>query len=109
MACKPVTETERKVIGFLMTPTPHPDGKPWGKCCGEANDTDCMCLMRKPRNEPSRFNKILKGLYNPVDADGLARLAMENGRFFCMHRKTDDGFHRECAGWAAKFHPETRK
>src|SRR5688572_5935380 len=110
---KPLTETETKansVSGSL--PAPHPDEKPWVKCCTSKapgtiypspdDDYSCQCLMKKPRNGQSRFDAHLdetgKSKFSSVE-----ELIKENGRFFCCHRKTDDGFHRECAGWAAKI------
>lgn len=85
---------------------PHPDGKPWIKCCAgpelSGREGSCQCLMRKAADGKSRYE-------NSLNADGMSnfyslnRLRTEMGRFFCVHRSTDDGFHRECAGWAAKI------
>lgn len=100
---KPVTIAEQEALG-LTTLLPHPDGKPWGKCCGEKGDKLCMCLMRKPKNDQSRFDLIMgEPTLSSFAKNSLVPVVAENGRFFCVHRKTDDGFHRECAGWAAKF------
>ena len=78
---------------------PHPDGKPWDKCCSSEDDTDyfCQCLMRKPHARNSRYEENWK-----TDPAFMA-LKDTGGRFFCCHRKTEDGFNRECAGWHAKF------
>jgi hypothetical protein len=102
---QPLTEAEKATVTGYQGPevTPHPDGKPWDKCCGDKNTLNsaghansCQCFMRKPRNAPSRFSNL-------ASFDSVKALIKESGRFFCCHRTTDDGFHRECAGWAAKF------
>lgn len=96
---KPITETEREAV-FHTPLAPHPDGQPWRSCCRGKydNEQSCQCFMRKPRNAQSRHDLIPYGI--------VADLKKENGRFFCVHRRTDDGFYRECAGWAAKFGKE---
>lgn len=92
--------TKEEVAACHLSGEPHPDGQPWGKCCGTKKDTSCMCLMRKPRDEKSRGD-VLMGM------DGgwrtLDDLIKTGGRFFCVHRTTTDGYYRECAGWAARF------
>lgn len=108
---RPLTQTEITAICNSVV-LPHPDGQPWTKCCGDkANNEDgCMCLMRKPKNGRSRYTKGMTELKSPQMAPeirsgwiSLENLRKEGGRFFCVHRTTEDGFHRECAGWAAKF------
>ncbi len=106
----PLTQAELDIVP--IRPNPHPDGHPWAKCCGTKTDVNCMCLMRKPKNEPSRFRKMLDNLYqfNPFSQNALSQIARrkllkcvaEKGRFFCIHRM-DGEYHRECAGWAAKI------
>jgi len=84
---------------------PHPDGKPWDKCCSSEDDTDyfCQCFMKKPRKGTSRYERDVNGRkYGRGIWPLVERLENEGGRFFCIHRKTDDGYHRECAGWFAK-------
>lgn len=95
---EPLTQAERDALGPFIV-KPHPDGKPWDKCCGNKGDTECMCLMRKPRNNPSRFTWLIGSQWN----QSVVHLMQTKGRFFCCHRTTKDGYNRECAGWAAKF------
>lgn len=98
MTTAPVTAAElTSVAGHKLQP--HPDGKPWGKCCTSPQDNnfECQCFMKKPANNSSRYEEMCK-----FNTD-VVQLVAEKGRFFCVHRKTDDGFHRECAGWAAKI------
>ncbi len=93
---QPATKAEQDGLGGVLI-KPHPDGKPWSKCCiGPADDgLSCQCFMRKPRLNRSRHDGTF---YNQ-----MAPLKAENGRFFCDHRRTEDGYHRECAGWYAKI------
>jgi hypothetical protein len=98
MTVKPVTAKELNILSGWMV-NPHPDGQPWAKCCGTKGLTSCTCLTRKPIIGRSRLEGII--------ADGthfqgppLAEALKAGDRFFCVHRSTDDGFHRECAGWA---------
>ena len=122
---KPLTEAEENAIyDYPGTVNPHPDGQPWPRCCGQKNDKSlseqagsggfgCQCVMRKPPGKPSRCDIIMQGgsavmsngtLVDVSDAHHrLIALHDEKGRFFCVHRKTDDGYHRECAGWYAKY------
>lgn len=112
MTAKPLTKAESEALMNLPI-VPHPDGKPWDKCCGtnekpSEKHIGCLCMMRRPANEPSRFTQILQraendSRYEKASCKALEHLIQENGRFMCFHRKTEDGFHRECAGWAAKF------
>lgn len=87
---------------------PHPDGKPWAKCCNGTGETgpdtnsSCQCFMKKPRNRKSRFEGSKKS-NGSSSFPGIDDLIREKGRFFCCHRLTEDGYHRECAGWAAKI------
>lgn len=119
---KPLTPLENKLVkGHQYNSIkPHPDGQPWTKCCGTKGtvESGCMCLMRKPTAGSSRYENILNGtgMYQYMDrvtirdaAEKLIKAAAKNDRFFCCHRTTDDGYHRECAGWAAKFHKPTEK
>lgn len=96
---KLLTKTEQQAVGFTQL-APHPDGQPWSKCCRGRNDNEygCQCFMKKPRNAPSRNDSFAYSCVRDLKAEG--------GRFFCIHRETTDGFHRECAGWAAKFGKE---
>ena len=99
-----VLSPERKIV-------PHPDGKAWDKCCNSADhpppsggvdldtESSCMCFMRKPRRGTSRFEKFRH-------CSDTKQVMAEKGRFMCPHRMTDDGYHRECAGWAARFAKE---
>lgn len=58
---------------------PHPDGKPWAKCCRSEQTGDYVnCAFIDGRGE------------GPMTAP-----------FFCAHRN-DDGYLRVCAGWHAK-------
>lgn len=87
-----------------VIPNPHPDGKPWAKCCTSLSDNQaaCQCYMKKPEVGPSRHDAMMladgRSYFSSINS-----LLAEKGRFFCVHRTTDDGFHRECAGWAAKI------
>lgn len=104
---KPLTQAEIDVLA-PFTANPHPDGKPWDKCCGVKGDTECMCFTRKPKNAPSRFDQVFKAnmrFWWPSEnaIKTVKALLAENGRFMCCHRKTEDGYNRECAGWAAKL------
>lgn len=115
---KPLTEAELEMMtGFNANP--HPDDKPWDKCCGTKQD--CLCAMRKVPAGDRIFGNPISAAENRVDfmlrsddprsqveKGQMKNIMAENGRFFCVHRKTDDGYHRECAGWAAKYHPEKR-
>lgn len=98
MTAKPLTDDERQILGGYDI-KPHPDGKPWSKCCTGPYDTEtkCRCFMKKPKRNKSRFDLGW--------ADGELGIRLKNlkQRFFCVHRETDDGYHRECAGWAAKI------
>lgn len=61
----------------------HPDGKPWRKACD-------VCAFR--RSNPQELTE-----------DDFASLYLEREfglAFHCAHR-TEDGFSRECACWAA--------
>lgn len=100
MTAKPVTEAEKNALRGLPF-NPHPDGKPWDKCCGTKQDEQCMCLIRKPKNGLSRYDRIFTEWAFAVVGvkQSLAILQQEQGRFFCVHR-LDEGFNRECAGWA---------
>lgn len=92
---RPVTETEKLMIaGYNIKP--HPDGLPWAKCCGTKKNNNCQCFMRKPKCSKNRYEE-----YKVFPT--TVRLIKEDGRFFCVHRKTPDEFHRVCAGWAASF------
>lgn len=95
----PITETESVCVGNQPL-NPHPDGKPWTKCCRslEDNSIQCQCFMKKPPANKSRFQ-----IFVNFGSGIIKGLMTEKGRFFCVHRSTDDGFHRECAGWAAKI------
>ena len=92
-----LTKEERDIIGEMVADMvkPHPDGKPWDTCCGSKGVDGCQCFMRKPRNCPSRFERMRE--------TGIVQSAIAAGaRFFCVHQK-DGKFHRECAGWARKI------
>lgn len=100
----PITQAEEVgCLGYDINA--HPDGKPWTKCCtgldtsGRLNT--CQCLMRKPPGGDSRYDASLDTSGSSLFL-GLDQLKAEKGRFFCTHRK-DGEYHRECAGWAAKF------
>jgi len=71
---------------------PHPDGLAWDDCCTsdpKGHNVECFC---RKINGKSRFD-----MYG-----GKNQKAFQNGgRFFCVHRRTPDGFHRECGGWAS--------
>jgi hypothetical protein len=54
--------------------------------------------MRKPPNGSSRFDTF-GGENSPTNFDVIAK----GGRFMCCHRMTEDGYHRECGGWYAKY------
>ncbi len=96
-----VTDAEQKVLPNNLL-NPHPDGKPWDKCCGTKSELVCMCLMRKPTQEISRYQAIIAYARPGGNSSGdLLALEKEGGRFFCVHR-TDEGYNRECAGWSAK-------
>ena len=123
----PLTPMEQAILGGNFGIKPHPDGKPWPKCCGKPGDDSdlfggCKCFVRKPPDKESRLDRVLAGDpsmkfpsgFRPTSEEEYQKIVAEtkqciaeNGRFFCVHRSTDDGFHRECAGWAAKFHPTT--
>lgn len=102
-----LTKAEKSICyGYQIKP--HPDGKPWAKCCESGpgsiglkdTDSSCQCFMRKPKIGPSRYEGSLmhgSSHYSYVD-----ELRDEKGRFFCAHC-TDGEYHRECAGWAAKI------
>lgn len=99
---KPVTQAEQDALSTHKL-NPHPDGKPWVKCCRDSkrdNDRSCQCFMKKPRGRPSRFEYFIR--WNSPVAKKVRELAETRQRFFCVHRKDGD-YHRECAGWAAKF------
>lgn len=95
------TEVEKQACGYDVKP--HPDGQPWTKCCKANDDTTtcCQCFMKKPKAAPSRYEKHRS--QTPHDYPSIDSLEAEGGRFFCMHRLTEDGFNRECAGWFAKI------
>ena len=97
---------------------PHPDGLAWARCCIGPEKYNpmghCQCVMAKSKYDyqTSRADRILSGAEGwPSLTKALAALRDTKGRFFCNHRKTDDGYHRECAGWAAKItkHPTIRR
>lgn len=113
---KPITEAETTAVCNTAV-VPHPDGQPWPKCCGDkkTEQSQCTCLMRKPRYGRPRYAIIMDMLARPrtygitsdqepaiTSGKALERLQSEGGRFFCVHRM-DGKYHRECAGWAAKF------
>lgn len=121
MDCTKPTQTELWANGGYNT-VPHPDGKAWGTCCrsggpkdlaairvfkiangGERDtDTTCQCFMRKPPKGKSRFDSYRNNQGGSA-FDHVDQLIKEKGRFFCCHRLTVDGYHRECAGWAARI------
>ena len=109
MTAKPLTPEESDPAHYGQDlPQPHPDGKPWDKCCTSIIDSPsgCQCLMKRPQFAgKSRFTEIMAGGFGGSNQGkkALQSVIDTKGRFFCVHRKTDDGFHRECAGWAAKF------
>jgi hypothetical protein len=87
-----LTSAERAAIGFWADGLkPHPDARPWAKCCGP-------CLMR-PVFGASRLTLVLR---DENSSGVVTDLIKENGRFYCVHRKDGD-YHRECAGWARLF------
>jgi hypothetical protein len=119
MTVKPASFEEIHMLcadGEKYNLAPHPDGKPWTKCCkfddpSDEGELHCQCLTRKPSSFMSRLN-ILNGkgrlpAQRTLTANGrlltFTEHAANGERFFCVHRKTDDGFHRECAGWAALY------
>lgn len=78
---------------------PHPDGKPWTKCCSSQNDGafECQCFVKKPTLGRARLDNFL-------NCDSVVDdLIKAKGRFFCVHRTTPGGYYRECAGWFAKY------
>lgn len=101
---KPLTEIEI-AIGDPFKFNQHPDGMPWQKCCkGNSDDKyQCQCFMRKPEKAQSRHDESIN-LNGTSNYHSVDQLKAEDGRFYCCHRTTSDGFHRECAGWAAKMH-----
>ena len=105
MTVAPPTRLEVSTLGYLGNNIiSHPDGKAWTKCCtGNADnlDQECQCFMKRPRGKRSRF--MGGGLFNWFEDKRLVEMVEKKARFFCVHRKTDDGYHRECAGWFAKF------
>lgn len=106
MTAKPLTAGEQLLFAQIEPVIPHPDGKPWPKCCassGEAKDSSaCQCFCKKPRNSTrSRFGFFMAGRRGDYWVERLQNVLNSGGRFMCCHRKTDDGYFRECAGWAA--------
>jgi len=102
MAAKPLTDMERDVL-VPNKIFPHPDGKAWTKCCiGPRDGEFCRCFVRKPKGRKSRLDEHIEGDSHASWTDIALKLIAAKGRFFCVHRK-DDGYHRECAGWFAKF------
>ena len=95
----PLVGSELDLNRGSIDPMPHPDGQPWVKCCKGVMDNDqhCQCFMKKPTNNISRCEEFAG------HADVAESMTNGQDRFFCVHRKTDDGYHRICAGWAAKF------
>ncbi len=90
---------------------PHPDGKPWPKCCGSKDhkgpgvDPADYCAFR--RNEPDpwsrSYNQARCCLTKPTGSlDEYIKNGGVPGRFMCMHRQ-DGGYLRVCAGWHACF------
>lgn len=117
-----LTKLERQILDndgkLAASIKPHPDGKAWDTCCrvGDKNSTfnphdsdsstTCQCFVRKPPHNISRYEQFLVGLHDrscPGMKTNLMAAASIKARFFCCHRTTDDGYHRECAGWAAKI------
>jgi hypothetical protein len=83
---------------------PHPDGQPWKKSCGDKNHRkgdpirgyDWWCAYR--RNQEG--NTARCSIKHPANPHPIA----DEERFFCVHRQTEDGFHRVCAGWHCCHH-----
>lgn len=103
MTAKPLTDTEKVLMhGFWRDINPHPDNKAWSKCCrpenrafgNEKNDPQCFCRRNALNGKARRDWAIFR--------DRADKVAAEGGRFFCAHQKTEDGYHRECGGWAKR-------
>src|SRR5580765_1332826 len=108
-----MTPFEEKVHADISVPIhPHPDNKPWTKCCRfnehveprmkidgpqcKEDDRNCQCFCRK-----NDYGKSRKDIFMEAHHSEFHRLLKEGGRCYCCHRTTPDGYHRECAGWAA--------
>lgn len=83
--------------------SPHPDGQAWPKCCRDAVigcDKRVDCAFIRNQEYGARLNKK-----NPVSyvGNGIHGKSSASTPFVCVHRKTEDGYHRICAGWDACF------
>lgn len=83
---------------------PHPDGKPWPKCCrgGKIDDKDVDCAFIRTQDGGARLS-IHERSNRSYDGCGLGATKVRDIPFMCAHRSTDDGYHRVCAGWDACF------
>lgn len=94
------TRDEKQIPDYGKTKIEaHPDGCPWLKCCGSKCNSVCAYRRHYGRSRIEKMGKIAR--HNTAAAPELCQTveSLNNGaRFFCMHR-TDDGFHRVCAGW----------
>lgn len=80
---------------------PHPDGKAWPKCCKGMSDGLCCAFVPNQYGGP-RINKKAKRRYFEGDGE-IGGKPVSSIPFMCVHRSTDDGYHRVCAGWDACF------
>jgi hypothetical protein len=81
-------ETHLKLLQAVKV---HPDGQPWKKCCGsKCNDVADMhgdmvsCICKRGLTKKTGYG-------------------MHSNPFVCVHRMTEDGFLRVCAGWHVLF------
>jgi hypothetical protein len=79
----------------MQSGTMHPDGEPWKKCC-KPNGPDCDFLA------DAGCAAVRKCFY-----DKEAHLTSADLPFVCLHRKTEDGHFRVCAGWDALWQGKT--
>lgn len=96
---------QRGIWGSVLSP--HPDGKAWPKCCKdlpcEANSEGKVSCAFVHNQEYGARLDINKGDDTRMYSAGTPLARVNETPFMCVHRKTDDGYHRVCAGWDACF------
>lgn len=90
------------------TLSPHPDGQAWPKCCKElpynpaltgGSTISCAFVHMQPHG--ARLSAQRGSLVTSYDSMGSH--VVKYTPFMCVHRTTEDGHHRVCAGWDACF------
>lgn len=103
------TKTEQRGMhGQPLSHHPHPDGKAWPKCCKNVGGLDGkLCCAFVPNQEFGPRLTKKEGARELVYTPGSSSGRVDKTPFVCVHRTTDDGYHRVCAGWDACFGNKT--